>query len=283
MDPETCTPSAVSDAALWDEVLTSLCRLQAVLPDAIVVGGTASALYAGHPMSFDHDHILPDLRPRFDAVLAELEEVAGWQTNRVTRPVQILGSLDGIQTGIRQLRRAAPLDTTEMTIGEYRVRLPTESELVRIKAFLCLDRNATRDYLDLAALTAHLGLDAAAAALEAMDSLYPQKNGNPWIVRTQLVKQLADPRPYDLESNDLAEYKGVKAPFDRWNHIADTCGLLSARLLERCMAGLASDPSPVAGMARVDIEDWRQSRAQGQVRTPVTLPGSNHEASPPHP
>jgi len=74
----------------WEQVLASLCRLQKVLPDAVLVGGTASALYAGHRFSFDHDHVLPDLRERFDAILAELESVAGWETARVKRPILIL-------------------------------------------------------------------------------------------------------------------------------------------------------------------------------------------------
>ena len=77
----------------WEAVLESLCRLQKVLPDAVLVGGTASALYAGHRLSFDHDHVLPDLRERFDAVLAELEAVSGWETARIKRPVLILGSI----------------------------------------------------------------------------------------------------------------------------------------------------------------------------------------------
>jgi hypothetical protein len=91
--------------------------LQSVLPGAVLVGGTASALYTGHCFSFDHDHVLPDLRERFDSVLAELEAVAGWETARVNRPVQILGSLDGVETGVRQLRRPQPLETTVMRVG----------------------------------------------------------------------------------------------------------------------------------------------------------------------
>jgi hypothetical protein len=47
----------------WEAVLGTLCRLQTVLPDAVLVDGTASALYAGHRFSFDH-HVLPDLRER---------------------------------------------------------------------------------------------------------------------------------------------------------------------------------------------------------------------------
>ncbi|MBF0337210.1 MAG: hypothetical protein HQL05_05200 [Nitrospirae bacterium] len=156
----------------WEDVLASLCRLQGVLPEAVLVGGTASALYAGHRFSFDHDHVLSDLRERFDTVLTELESVAGWQTARVKRPVLILGSLDGVETGVRQLRRAQPLETTVMRVGKYDVVLPTLPEVLRIKAFLCLQRNATRDYLDLAALAAHMGIDAAGEALWSMDDAW---------------------------------------------------------------------------------------------------------------
>jgi hypothetical protein len=258
---------------LWEEVLSSLCRLQGILPDAVLVGGTASALYAGHRFSFDHDHILPDLRLRFDGVLEELESVIGWKTARINRPNLILGSLDGVETGVRQLRRTAPLETTEISVAGHPVRLPTEAELIRIKAFLCLDRNAVRDYLDLAALAGHVGIDAAITALESMDGLYPQKNGDPWVVRSQLVKQLADPRPRDLEGDDLSEYKGVKPPLNRWSEVVAICGALSARLLKALSTRLDADPAPEAKVARAGIEAWEKGSAAGMIQTPVTLPG----------
>ena len=37
----------------------------------------------------------------------------------------ILGSLDGIETGVRQLIRSAPLETEEFTRAGQTVRLPT--------------------------------------------------------------------------------------------------------------------------------------------------------------
>lgn len=95
----------------WERVLSSAARLQRILPDAVLVGGTASAIHAKHRFSRDADHVLSDLRLRFDDVLAELESVAGWRTARIQRPVQILGSLDGIETGVRQLIRDEPLET----------------------------------------------------------------------------------------------------------------------------------------------------------------------------
>ncbi len=262
-----------ADSEVWESVLASLCRLQSVLPDAVLVGGTASALYAWHRQSFDHDHVLPDLRERFDAVLEELEAVAGWETARIKRPVLILGSLDGVETGVRQLRRKHPLETTIMRVGDHDVVLPTLPEVLRIKAFLCLDRNATRDYLDLAALADHMGIEAASKALWSMDELYPQKNGDAWTVRTQLVMQLASPPPYDLDSVDLAEYKGVRSPFDRWDHIVGVCGRLSDRLLAACMQALRIDPSLAAQQAQTKIDAWRDEQATGQKLPPAKLSG----------
>lgn len=262
---------ATSDA--WEEVLASLCRLQGVLPEAVLVGGTASALYAGHRFSFDHDHVLPDLRARFDTILAKLEAVAGWETARIKPPVLILGSLDGVETGVRQLRRTRPLETTVMRVGNHDVTLPTLPEVVRIKAFLCLERNAARDYLDVAALASHMGIEAAGEALWSMDELYPQKSGDPWAVRTQLVMQLAAPSPYDLDHVDIAEYKGVQPPFDRWSHVAEVCGRLSDWLLDACVRTLRANSSAAARQAQTKIDTWRDARASGQTWTPPKLPG----------
>ncbi len=204
-------PQDANDEA-WEAVLASLCHLQELLPEAVLVGGTASALYAGHRFSFDHDHVPLNLRERFDAVLAQLESVAGWETARVKRPVLILGSLDGVETGVRQLRRSRPLQTVIMRVGDHDVTVPTLPEVLRVKAFLCLDRNAARDYLDFAALAARLGVESVVEALWPMDEVYPQKGGDPWVVRTQLIIQLANPRPYDLDDVDVSEYKGVRPP-----------------------------------------------------------------------
>ncbi|MBV9613324.1 MAG: nucleotidyl transferase AbiEii/AbiGii toxin family protein [Acidobacteriaceae bacterium] len=257
----------------WERVLTSLSRLQRLLPDAVLAGGTAAALYAGHRFSFDHDHVLPDLRERFNTVLAELESVAGWETARVQRPIMILGSLDGVQTGVRQLRRSRPLETTVLHVGEHDVTLPTLPEVLRIKAFLCLDRNAARDYLDLAALASRLGIDEASKALWSMDELYPQKNGDPWAVRTQLVMQLAAPPPHDLRSDDLSEFKGVHAPFDHWSHVAEVCGQVSDRLLTTCVQALRADVSEAAQQAQARIDTWREARTARETRPLPKLPG----------
>ena len=83
----------------WETLLAHAALLQSKIPAAILVGGTAAAVHAGHRISFDHD---------------------------------------------------------------------------RVKIFLVVDRNATRDYLDVAALSHYIGLKKSAAALESMNELYAE-------------------------------------------------------------------------------------------------------------
>lgn len=112
----------------WERLLAAERHLQALVPGSVLVGGTAAALHAKHRTSLDGDHVLEDLRDRFDEVLEQLESAAGWQTARVRRPVLILDRLDGVTTGIRQLRRTRPLES-EMVAG---LRVPTLAEMARI-------------------------------------------------------------------------------------------------------------------------------------------------------
>ena len=200
----------------WEDVLSAAARLQTLLPDAVLVGGTASAIYADHRLSTDADHVLTDLRTRFDEVLESLESVAGWKTARVRRPVLILGSLDGIETGIRQLIRDEPLETTQVERFGQKLTLPTQAEILRIKGVLILKRNATRDYLDFVALADHLGNDQVIGALRKFDQLYPQPNGESAL--QQLQVQLAAPFPYDLDEVNLSEYKNLDP---RWHSFTE--------------------------------------------------------------
>lgn len=215
----------------WELVLSSAARLQRILPDAVLVGGTASAVHAKHRFSRDADHVLTDLRSRFDDVLAELESVAGWKTARVQRPVQILGSLDGIETGIRQLIRDEPLETTVIDFHGDKLTLPTESEILRIKGVLILRRNATRDYLDFAALADHMGDDRVVESLQRFDELYPQASGESAL--QQLQVQLSNALPFDLEALELAEYKNLDPKWHDWNTVKAACTHLATMIFDR--------------------------------------------------
>lgn len=215
----------------WELVLSSAARLQRIFPDAVLVGGTASAIYAKHRFSRDADHVLTNLRYRFYEVLTELESVAGWQTARVQCPVQILGNLDGIETGIRQLIRDEPLETTAIDYHGAQITIPTESEILRIKSVLILKRNTTRDYLDFVDLADHMGDEDVAQALQSFDRLYQQDNRESPL--QQLQVQLANALPYDLEETDLSEYKNLSLRWHDWNTVKATCSHLSTLIFDR--------------------------------------------------
>ena len=205
----------------WEHVLSAAARLQALLPGAVLVGGTAAGLHAGHRTSRDADHVLTDLRSHFDLVLGQLESAAGWRTARVNRPVLILGSLDGIETGVRQLIRTEPLETTTLPVGDQQITIPTEAEILRIKGFLLLRRNATRDYVDFAAMADRIGAAAAAGAFARFDTLYPQDSGESAL--QQMLAQLANPKPYDLDGTTLSEYKNLEARWHDWEAVRAVC------------------------------------------------------------
>jgi Nucleotidyl transferase AbiEii toxin, Type IV TA system len=225
----------------WERVLSSAAHLQTILPDAVLVGGTASALYAEHRLSTDVDHVLTNLRQRFDEVLAELESVAGWKTARVRRPVQILGSLDGIDTGVRQLLRDEPLETTQIECFGQKLTVPTEAEILRIKAVLILKRNATRDYLDFVALADHMGEEKVVEALQHFDRLYPQPNEESALQQLQI--QLANPLPYDLEGVHLAEYKRLDPRWHDWMTVKAECTNCATLIFDR-ITGLEESNEP---------------------------------------
>lgn len=231
----------------WELVLSCAARLQRILPDAVLVGGTASAIHAKHRFSRDADHVLTDLRHRFDEVLTELESVAGWKTARVQRPVQILGSLDGIETGVRQLIRDEPLETAVVDYHGARITVPTEAEILRIKGVLILKRNATRDYLDFVALADHMGAERVAHALQAFDRLYQQDNGESAL--QQLQVQLANALPYDLEETELSEYKNLDPRWHDWQAVKAAGSHLSTVIFDR-VCDMDADRSDNHGIER---------------------------------
>ncbi len=58
------TPAAGEPLPEWEQALSAAARLQRIFPDAVLVGGTAAGLHAGHRTSRDADHVLTDLRSR---------------------------------------------------------------------------------------------------------------------------------------------------------------------------------------------------------------------------
>lgn len=183
-------------------------------------------------MSFDDDHVLADLATRFEEILSVLEASDGWVTERVTPGRVILGNFEGIETGVLQLRRDRPLEVTEMTVAGHTLRVPTNSEMLRVKAWMIVYRNATRDFLDVAALASQFGLHAAGEVLARMDDYYADQRHDGRGVTTQLVRALADPKPYDLDAVDLTAYRQLVEPWRDWTAVRQTCTDLSTAILD---------------------------------------------------
>jgi hypothetical protein len=214
-------------------VLESAVRLHAAIPDAVLVGDSAAALWASHRTSFDHDHVLADLSARFDTVLEAVEATEGWVTNRITPGKIILGELGDIETGVRQLIRSRPLEVTEVELPSGQLlRVPTPEETLRIKGYLIVRRNQVRDYLDVAALSDRYGIPRSGHVLARIDQYYADQRGpDAEGVATQLARQLADPRPADRRTiGQLGSYKDLDARWTAWENVAGVCRSLAAEM-----------------------------------------------------
>jgi hypothetical protein len=215
-----------------EDVLQKAARLQALVPGAVLVGGSAAALHAHHRKSLDNDHVVADLGERYDSILENLEALGDWSTAKVQPGKIILGEPGGIETGVRQLIRSRPLESTEVEVRGKRLVIPTAAEILRIKAWLTVSRNQTRDYLDVAALADGMGLDEAAGVLRDIDDYYADINRRQEAVVTQLVRQLADPRPRDAEvTAQLASYKALDERWQEWRTVKAVLADVAERIV----------------------------------------------------
>ncbi len=217
-------------------VLESAALLQQLIPDAVLVGGSAAALHAGHRASLDHDHVLADLAQRYAEILEVVESADGWATSvRASKPpMTIMGSLGGIEAGLRQLRRTRPLETIRVDVAaDTTVTAPTIEESLRIKAYLIVQRNQVRDYLDVVALADRLEFTDAVGVLEHIDDYYTDRSGEHGSVLTALVLRLAKPAPLDTDVIDeLPRYKGIIEQWQDWEAVVEACQRLALALAE---------------------------------------------------
>jgi len=218
-----------------DDVWRSAARLQELVPDAVLVGGAAAAYHARHRQSFDHDHVLTDLAERYAEVVEAVEASEGWVTSvrASSPPVTLLGSLDGIEAGLRQLRRVRPLEVEEVDVDGRMLRVPTLPECLRVKAYLVVQRNQVRDYLDTVALADRLGQEDASATIAGIDDYYRDRSDGSDSVLTVVLQRLAEPNPRDTRViAQLAAYKGLAARWHDWPSVVDACTTMADAVLQ---------------------------------------------------
>lgn len=221
------------------QVLASAAKLQEIVPDAVLVGGSAAAFHAQHRESFDHDHVLTDLTQRYADVVEAVESSDGWVTSvrASSPPLTLLGSLDGVEAGLRQLRRTRPLEVEEVSIDDRVLRVPTLAECLRVKAFLVVQRNHVRDYLDTVALADRMGTADALATLSGIDDYYRDRSGGDDSVLTALVQRLSEPNPRDSRvTAQLKDYKGLTPRWHEWSAVVAECHRLADAVLDELEA-----------------------------------------------
>jgi hypothetical protein len=116
--------------------------------------------------------------------------------------------------------------------------VPTLEEMLRVKAWLVLRRNATRDYLDVVALAERLGVDSAASVLLELDDYDEDQIGaGGRRVATQLARQLAEPVPYDLSDVDLRRYRELVSQWREWDAVVAASRRLGEAMLDQAARG----------------------------------------------
>lgn len=111
--------------------------------------------------------------------------------------------------------------------------MPTAEETLRIKGFLIVRRNQTRDYLDVVALTARYETAWSAKVLARIDDFYTDQHGGGRGVAAQIARQLADPRPQDASvTQQLNSYRNLDPRWADWDEVRRTCRELAAQMVE---------------------------------------------------
>ncbi|CDO86479.1 mmpL11 protein [Mycobacterium triplex] len=141
-------------------------------------------------------------------------------------------AIDALEAGKRghdrRYARSSPVETTHVQLptGD-RLQVPTGAETLRLKGYLIMCRNSSRDYAEFADMVDTLEPETAAVVLAGMDRYYCcQPPKQQWIT-SQLVRQLADPNPSDLP--DAVSEPGAKAD---WDQVRQRCLSVAVAMLE---------------------------------------------------
>jgi RND superfamily putative drug exporter len=142
-------------------------------------------------------------------------------------------ALDALETEAEAERppveRRSPVETTNVQLptGD-RLQIPTGAETLRLKSYLIMCRNTTRDYAEFAELVDSMETHTAAVVLASMDRYYCGEHPRKQWVATQLVRRLADPQPYDEHDTRMS---GPDAEAD-WARVRERCLSVAVAMLE---------------------------------------------------
>jgi RND superfamily putative drug exporter len=142
-------------------------------------------------------------------------------------------ALDALETeadsGRTPMERRSPMETTNVQLptGD-RLQIPTGAETLRMKSYLIMCRNSSRDYAEFAELVDSMETQTAAIVLASMDRYYCGQHPRKKWVATQLVRRLADPQPSDQHDTRMS---GPQAESD-WAKVRERCLSVAVAMLE---------------------------------------------------
>jgi RND superfamily putative drug exporter len=149
-------------------------------------------------------------RGRLSVAIDALENQKGAKRNSGNRP---------------KYERRSPVETTHVQLptGD-RLQVPTGAETLRLKGYLIMSRNSSRDFAEFADMVETLEPETAAVVLSGMDRYYGcQAPRQQWIA-SQLVRRLADPHPADF--TDEPEFQ------EDWDEVRQRCMSVAVAMLE---------------------------------------------------
>jgi RND superfamily putative drug exporter len=131
--------------------------------------------------------------------------------------------------GHTPMERRSPVETTNVQLptGD-RLQVPTGAETLRMKCYLIMCRNRTRDYSEFADLVESMETHTAAEVLARMDRYYCGQHSRKQWVATQLVRRLADPQPSDEHDTRMS---GPEAEAN-WAKVRERCLSVAVAMLE---------------------------------------------------
>jgi heme transporter len=142
-------------------------------------------------------------------------------------------ALDALETAAdadrAPVERRSPMETTNVQLptGD-RLQIPTGAETLRLKSYLIMCRNTSRDFAEFAELVDSMETHTAAVVLAAMDRYYCGDHSRKQWVATQLVRRLADPQPSDEHDTRMS---GPEAEAD-WAKVRERCLSVAVAMLE---------------------------------------------------
>ncbi|HWF70607.1 MAG TPA: MMPL family transporter [Mycobacterium sp.] len=244
-------------------VLKSAARLKHLVPDAITVadplaftGCGRNGVLRGHVKGGDDAATATTQRlaaagapaptnghsmaKKFVGGLSHRNGV-GRAAPRAVRPVhpvtlwrgRLSVALDALETQAETdhptFERRSPVETTHVQLptGD-RLQIPTGAETLRLKGYLIMSRNSSRDYAEFAELVDTMEAETAAFVLAGMDRYYCCQSPRRQWIATQLVRRLADPHPTDLDDE---HWPGPDAKAD-WEEVRQRCLSVAVAMLE---------------------------------------------------